>query len=862
MLEGKQAHPPNSNNSSFLPPDKSHNDNTMDGLGSLIDAFERAPLVEDDPPSDSTSLADCSVASGALVMETDDLANCGPSMEEHSRHVRQCAQKSGSQSTKNQYGRKLQEYDEFAMALYGNTQITYERTLKFLQFQAHRPMRIGAEDDPKTLEERIAEADATGGSSRRSRKRRYKKTNKGKSVKYVFDPQDYKQVMDHIQNDVMGTDVDDWVCTNRLASIEKYYCALNSAAPNAVRAQIKLGYEVKTLIDNVKKRAKMAKVESHAEELCRVTEKFQYPELYPVIEEHLWNEHATGTNWKFLASTMRTRFTFLSTAQTCTRHEATLSCKLSAFEFAEVKLKGELKPYPLLVRNIYKGKTNQEDSATILQAKSIRHKDPKFCEQGALAMCLFCRFHLHKEEFDLTNTKSWGNVRTTPTLNVSSERFSSSRCQKMKSNTYYDKITTIFNAHGKDASHVLHFGRSCMPVLLELAEVMTSVIQQLGGWEMDQFLKHYSLNIPWEGLRVAGGHEKSVGFYRCSRDFLRVSEELRRLTYPNICAAIDRHRLLPKSEQAKVPTARKFIRVMDHLAEVFIQDCCEFRLNGRSNHLMFTHPLFHHPSFLQYENDFRTAYPAVVDPRNDPTLKPMDRAVPLMGMHIGEIKCQLSQGFHVMQQQMGLLSNRMDQMNRSNAQMRMHFDHVVEGAYEAHVNSPYRCPITQENPRRAPIVVSPLDGTRAVVPRLEDVTLVDPSPVQDPPVVSPPSPGEANYPQFDRLSYNSLDKILDDWYGSGDSLFRPHGGISKLYDNQNFRKTISGNKAKVQADKKMLQKMRRIGDYYEENKERLGGVPKVTEHLRELLSKSPKSNETMTGLDHLISREKKNTGAQ
>ena len=51
--------------------------------------------------------------------------------------------------------------------------------------------------------------------------------------------------------------------------------------------------------------------------------------------------------------------------------------------------------------------------------------------------------------------------------------------------------------------------------------------------------------------------------------------------------------------------------------------------------------------------------------------------------------------------------------------------------------------------------------------------------------------------------------------------------------------------------------MRRIGDYYTENKERWGGIEKVTEHLRRLLSDSPKTSETITGLDQLISREKK-----
>ena len=762
----------------------------MEGLAALAEAFIRQPLAEDDPSPDVNSVTDSSISSENLAMQMEeDLANYGPSLEEHSRHVRQFAQKSGSQSTKTQYGRKLQEYNEFSLALYGNTEITYERALKFLQFQAHRPMRIQREEDSQTPGERMAEGDTPDGASKPgSRKRKFKKTNKLKSAKYVFNPQDYKDVMDHIQNEVMDADVNEWVRTNRLASIEKYHSALVDAAPNDIRAQVKLGYEIKKLVDNVNKRAKMAKVDSHAEELCRVTEKFLYPELYPLIEEHLWNEHVTGKNWKYLASTMRTRYIFLSTTQTCTRHEATVSCKLSAFEFLEVKLKGELKPYPVLIRNIYHGKNNQEDSATILQAKSIRHKDVELCEQGALAMYLFCRFHVHQEEFDLSNTKSWGNVRTTVALNVSSQKFQSTRFSKMRSSTYYEKMTTVFAAHGKNASHVLHFGRSCMPVLLELAEVMTSVIEQLGNWEMDQFLKHYSLNMPWEGMRVAGGHEKLIGFYRMCRDFLRVTRDLKRVAYPNVYRSIDRFLLLPKADQLKVPTALKFIRVIDHLAEVFIQDCCELRLKGRANHLMFHHPLFHHPLFLQYEKDFRTAYPTVADPRNDPTLQPIDRAIPLLGMHMGEIKCQLSQGFHVMHQEMGLLRERMDKINQSSAQMRMHFDHVVQGAYEAHVSSPYRQVACQETSRQVPVVVSPLDRAMAS-PRDR---AMDPSPQMDGAMA--PSPqmeaAENMYPPFDRLTYDSLDKIRDDWFGTGQSVFGPFGGLSHLYDKHDFRKLL------------------------------------------------------------------------
>ena len=42
--------------------------------------------------------------------------------------------------------------------------------------------------------------------------------------------------------------------------------------------------------------------------------------------------------------------------------------------------------------------------------------------------------------------------------------------------------------------------------------------------------------------------------------------------------------------------------------------------------------------------------------------------------------------------------------------------------------------------------------------------------------------------------------------------------------------------------------MRRIGDYFEENKANLGGLDQVVEHLRKLQKTSNKTKETITGV--------------
>lgn len=68
-----------------------------------------------------------------------------------------------------------------------------------------------------------------------------------------------------------------------------------------------------------------------------------------------------------------------------------------------------------------------------------------------------------------------------------------------------------FEACGYHASHTVHFGRSCLPVLLEFAEVMSELITILGNWGLEVYEKHYGMKKPWEALRAAAGFRKETG---------------------------------------------------------------------------------------------------------------------------------------------------------------------------------------------------------------------------------------------------------------------------------------------------------------------------------------------------------------
>ena len=128
---------------------------------------------------------------------------------------------------------------------------------------------------------------------------------------------------------------------------------------------------------------------------------------------------------------------------------------LSSFEIVEKHLEDELEPCSVLVHNIHKGKTNQNDSATVLQAKSIHHRDPKFCKQGALAAYLFARACVHDEEFDLTNNAGWFKVRTAVAVNNSKKQFAAADFWPMLASAHCTKLETKFQHLNCHVSFIL-----------------------------------------------------------------------------------------------------------------------------------------------------------------------------------------------------------------------------------------------------------------------------------------------------------------------------------------------------------------------------------------------------------------------
>ena len=247
-----------------------------------------------------------------------------------------------------------------------------------------------------------------------------------------------------------------------------------------------------------------------------------------------------------------------------------------------------------------------------------------------------------------------------------------------------------------------------------------------------------------------------------------------------------------------------------------------------------------------------------IDPRNDPTIDPMKRAAPLMGHHLGDLKSITHQGLQSLNRQVDVLHQQNETlcaaMSRQ-VQLSQHMCNAigsaVNAAHAAHTQSP-----VVALPNIAPLT-SP-----TIPPAGETGVVTTPhSPTRQTATAAAATADTPNsvFPEFDRLSYESIEQTYDDWFGDNESLYAPHGGIKQLYDNKQWRKSLGCDASKREADKKMLQKMKRIGEYMENYINNGKTKEQMAFHLRELLSNSPKNKETLTGIDKLLKDEAKNT---
>jgi len=277
--------------------------------------------------------------------------------------------------------------------------------------------------------------------------------------------------------------------------------------------------------------------------------------------------------------------------------------------------------------------------------------------------------------------------------------------KEMGKSTFYSVMRKAMKAIKCVCSHVRHFGRCAGPAILELMEVDRDLIRQLGNWLQGVYDRHYSCKIGWEALRVAAGFERKKGMYYVPHSRVKPPQELKDMVFPNVSKACDAFHMMPDDFQMKSTTAQEFIKVMDYLAEVFLQDSCVFIDDPvRGQHKIFELPIFKEELFQSFLLKFCQDMIGLTDPTNDPTIDRVKKAAPVIGNHLAgirqelahqtkyihqwreESRTMLSEHHEAMIWNQSLLSQQNDEI----LQNLQHFGFVGEAAAMAHIHSPYR----------------------------------------------------------------------------------------------------------------------------------------------------------------------------
>ena len=456
------------------------------------------------------------------------------------------------------------------------------------------------------------------------------------------------------------------------------------------------------------------------------------------------------------------------------------------------------------------------------------------------------------EDFDLSSNDAWFNLRTSVSFNSTANSDPTPRHKTQGSSTYYDEMKKAFKAIMENPSHVRHFGRCAGPAFLELEEVNPEYIKELGNWLHGVFELHYSSKIGWEALRVAAGFPKEKGLYYVPRSHIKPPDSLKPQVFPNVQRAKAAFFALPPEQQLQHTTACNFLSVMDHLAEVFLQDACCLMLE-RFDHNLFLHEFFLQEQFLQYRQRFNQEYTRLTHPSNDPTVDKVKKAAPLIGHHIGSLHVQQMYHNHLLHGMrndlLGILSDhnqfvieRFDYI----AHQLNHVNYVGDAIVHAHQNSPFRPtrppPVTPESPN-ATASPYPEDATTTTSPALPTIRSPPriehrPGPGMDPipPQTFPPFPSR----------FSSLEEMYNDWHGLESTLFANVGGIKSLSVMKEYRKEQS------EATKKALRRLAFFARFVEHEMENGSTLTSIFSEIKEAFKTTSKTEITLSGTETVL----------
>uniref|UniRef100_A0A0D2XRY2 Ndc10 domain-containing protein n=1 Tax=Fusarium oxysporum (strain Fo5176) TaxID=660025 RepID=A0A0D2XRY2_FUSOF len=164
-------------------------------------------------------------------------------------------------------------------------------------------------------------------------------------------------------------------------------------------------------------------------------------------------------------------------------------------------------PCGCLVTLLQDGKLNKTAKKEFMGA--LRHKDPLFCTQGALAQLFFWRWHVAGEPSpSFRRRQDWYRIKVL---------VGRDREQELSYPTQLQETWRIFGAAGLMASKKTHLPRRVGAQDAETHGTSLAQISQAGRWNQSVLCQAYLTHLPRQFMRIVAGFSASPGDYFLAR---------------------------------------------------------------------------------------------------------------------------------------------------------------------------------------------------------------------------------------------------------------------------------------------------------------------------------------------------------
>jgi hypothetical protein len=155
---------------------------------------------------------------------------------------------------------------------------------------------------------------------------------------------------------------------------------------------------------------------------------------------------------------------------------------------------------------------------------SLRHKDPLFCTQGALAQLFFWRWHIAGEAPpSFRRRQDWYRIKVL---------VGRDREQELSYPTQLQETWRVFGAAGLVASKKTHLPRRVGAQDAETHGTSLAQISQAGRWNQSVLCQAYLTHLPRQFMRVVAGFSASSGDYFLARAAHEPPYELQKQLWP------------------------------------------------------------------------------------------------------------------------------------------------------------------------------------------------------------------------------------------------------------------------------------------------------------------------------------------